>query len=187
MSLKIRAHIGHISSNMTGLCRLKFWPASATTPAISLAWVRKNMGLHRSHQCHTSATTQPYHWPASATSVTYICQNSAISPACVSKNSGLRWPQLQKYHWPVSVKILACAGHISVIHRPQLSHITSLCQQKFWPASAASLTDVIKNTGLHWPHQCHTSATTQPYHWPVSAKILACVGHNSSNITGLRQ
>ena len=38
---------------------------------------------------------------------------------------------------------------------------------------AISLACVSKNSGLCWPHQ-----------YPVSVKILACVSHNSSNITG---
>ena len=79
---KILACIGHNSSNMTGLCRQKFLPASATTPAIWLACVRKNTGLCR----------QKF-WHASATTVTYIGHNSPISLACVSKNTGLRRPQ----------------------------------------------------------------------------------------------
>ena len=52
----------------------------------------------------------------------------AISLACVGNNSGLRQPQLQQYHWPVSEKILACVGHNTCLHWPY-----------HWPISATQL------------------------------------------------
>ena len=151
ITLKIMACIGHNSSNITGLCQKKYWPASAT----SLTYViKKIMACVSQNFSNITGLCWQKFWPALATT-------PAISLSCVMKNTGLCWPQLQQYHWPVSAKIVACIGHITLkimacighnsrnitgLRRPQLTHITGLRLPQHLSASAISRADISHTT-----------------------------------------
>ena len=111
------ACVGHNSSNITDLCCQKFWLASATTPVIPLACLRKNTVLHRSH-----------HYPVSLEIL-----------ACVSHNFSYITGLCQKKYWPASATSLSC-----VIKYTGLN--TGLRQLQHLSASAISLADISHTT-----------------------------------------